>query len=104
MGTGRLSRQSAHALWRMAWGGFWLDECFARLLEVAYRQVFVLPAILVLDKWLSAWMGAPLARAVGAWLSSRLFMERSDVGRTLNALLASVLVAALVVGQLVFLV
>ena len=88
----------------MAWGGFWLDECFARLLEVAYRQVFVLPAILVLDKWLSAWMGAPLARAAGAWLSSRLFLERSDVGRTLNALLASVLVAALVVGQLVFLV
>jgi hypothetical protein len=37
----------------MAWGGFWLDECFARLLEVVYRQIFVLPAILVLDKWLS---------------------------------------------------
>lgn len=48
-----LTPQSSHALWRMVWGGFWLDECFARLLEVAYRQVFVLPAILVLDKWLS---------------------------------------------------
>lgn len=48
-----LTQRSSHELWRMAWGGFWLDECFARLLEVVYRQIFVLPAILVLDKWLS---------------------------------------------------
>lgn len=61
-----LSARSAHDLWRMAWGGFWLDEAYGRLVEVVYRQIFVLPALLVLDKWLSAWMGAPLLRAVGA--------------------------------------
>lgn len=49
-------------------------------------------------------MGAPLARAAGAWLSSRLFVERASVARVLNMLLASVLVAALFVGQLAVLV
>lgn len=49
-----LAARSAHDLWRMAWGGFWLDESYARLVELVYRQIFVLPALLVLDKWLSA--------------------------------------------------
>ena len=99
-----LSARSAHNLWRMAWGGFWLDEAYARLVELVYRQVFVLPAILVLDKWLSAWMGAPLLRAAGAWLSSHLFMERTSAVRVLNALLVAALLSTLVLGQLVFLV
>lgn len=88
----------------MAWGGFWLDESYARLVELVYRQIFVLPAILVLDKWLSAWMGAPLLRSAGAWLSGHLFMERASAARVLNVVLASALLSTLVLGQLAFLV
>jgi hypothetical protein len=99
-----LSQRGAHDLWRLVWGGFWLDEAFARVLESAYRRVLVVPAALVLDKWVSTWMGAPLAKAVGTWLSGWVFMERASVGRVLNGLLAAVLVSALFVGQLAILV
>lgn len=98
-----LSARGAHDLWRMLWGGFWLDEAYGRLVEVVYRQVFVLPALLVLDKWLSAWMGAPLLRAVGAWLSGHMFMERAGTARLLNALLAAALLSTLALAQLAFL-
>lgn len=74
-------------VWRMGWSGFYADEVFGRILERLFRDIFLHPAIFILDRWWSEWMGVTKVRGAVEWLSKRFYLQRLDVLCVLHLLM-----------------
>ena len=93
-----LSSINQHHVWRLCQGGFYLDELYARVLEKAARQVFILPAIFILDKWVSCWMASMLTKSIGSWLANVFFVERLGLVQLINILIISFILSWLLLS------
>ena len=73
-----------YKLWRLGYSGFYADELFARLVEVYFQIICLIPSIFILDKWISKIMGAGGLREILKWINNRVYYQRLDLFILIN--------------------
>jgi hypothetical protein len=87
-------------IWRGGYSGLYIDELYARIFEVVFRQIFILPAIFVLDKWVSHWMGVGFVKNILNWTSHWLYIDKLSLLNIINIMISTLVFSFILLNVL----